>query len=365
MAERRPTRALVVTNIPAPYRIELFGHLAARVDLHVVFRHERESNRQWAVAREHPFTSTTLHRGERGPGRSLHPGEALAVARIVRERRPDVVVVGGYDAPLVLAGAVRGARRIGVPVVLWSGSHEHSLRSRSPLLPVLRRAAFRSVDGVLAYSSKSAAFARRCGAHDVHVLGNSHRRLPTAGTATAPLPTRRPARATATAPYLYVGQLSERKQFDIVLDWAAASGRPLLAVGSGPLAERAARTPNVSVSGHLDGAALQRAYASATALVFPSPTDPWGLVVNEAMEAGIPVICDRRSGCVPDLADDGRTAVVRTIDRAADLEGAVLSLEQDRSAPTLVANARAAVHEYRCERTAVRMADLLDHWSAP
>jgi glycosyltransferase involved in cell wall biosynthesis len=350
-------RVVVVTNIPAPYRVELFGYLAELVDLHVVFRHGRESNRRWDAAGGLPFASTTLHLGERGPGRSFHPREAAAVARTVQALHPQVVVVGGYDAPLVLAGAVRGARRVGARVVLWSGSHEHSLRSRSPVLPALRRAAFRSVDGVIAYSSRSAAFARRCGATDVHVLGNAHRRLPAPG-----LPSRK---ERPLGDYLYVGQFSARKQFDLVLDWTVSHQRSLVAVGDGPLAERARRTARVTVCGHLDGADLQRAYASASALVFPSPTDPWGLVVNEAMEAGTPVICDARSGCVPDLADDGRTAIVRTIDQAGDLEAAVCTLERERSAPALVANARQAVQGYRCEQTAPRLANLLESWSVP
>jgi glycosyltransferase involved in cell wall biosynthesis len=86
-------------------------------------------------------------------------------------------------------------------------------------------------------------------------------------------------------------------------------------------------------------------------------------VVNEAMEAGTPVICDRRSGCVPDLADDGRTAIVRTIDRAADLDAAVRALDHEpATAARLVAQARQAVQAYRCQQTAIRMAGFLDHW---
>jgi glycosyltransferase involved in cell wall biosynthesis len=46
-------------------------------------------------------------------------------------------------------------------------------------------------------------------------------------------------------------------------------------------------------------------YALAEALVFPTHTDPWGLVVNEAMACGIPIVASEAGGCVVDLVQDG------------------------------------------------------------
>jgi glycosyltransferase involved in cell wall biosynthesis len=45
-------------------------------------------------------------------------------------------------------------------------------------------------------------------------------------------------------------------------------------------------------------------------LVLPSTSEPWGLVVNEAMACGLPVIVSDRCGCVADLIDDGKTGFV-------------------------------------------------------
>jgi len=39
--------------------------------------------------------------------------------------------------------------------------------------------------------------------------------------------------------------------------------------------------------------------------VLPSEHEPWGLAVNEAMCAGLPVVVSREVGCVPDLVKDG------------------------------------------------------------
>lgn len=50
---------------------------------------------------------------------------------------------------------------------------------------------------------------------------------------------------------------------------------------------------------------LPRFYAHAGAFVHASTTEQWGLVVNEAMASGLPVIVSNRCGCAPDLVRDG------------------------------------------------------------
>src|SRR5207302_351448 len=46
-------------------------------------------------------------------------------------------------------------------------------------------------------------------------------------------------------------------------------------------------------------------YGLAETFVFPTHTDPWGLVVNEALACGLPVICTSVAGCSADLVQDG------------------------------------------------------------
>ncbi len=90
--------------------------------------------------------------------------------------------------------------------------------------------------------------------------------------------------------------------------------RLLGAGGGGPesLAVRAAiaRLPRpewVRLEPFLDQLAVARAYGLASALVLPSRKDTWGLVVNEAMAAGLPVIVSSACGCAADLITPGET----------------------------------------------------------
>lgn len=77
---------------------------------------------------------------------------------------------------------------------------------------------------------------------------------------------------------------------------------------------------------------LPRFYAHAGCFIHPSRAEPWGLVVNEAMASGLPVLVSRRCGCAADLVDEGRNgftfdpADVDTLsEQMSDIAGGKLS----------------------------------------
>jgi glycosyltransferase involved in cell wall biosynthesis len=85
--------------------------------------------------------------------------------------------------------------------------------------------------------------------------------------------------------------------------------------GSGPLeAELRAQVSasglgsRVCFTGFLQYPDLPACYGLAEALILPSASDQWGLVVNEAMAAGLPVVVSARCGCAPELAHQGVNA---------------------------------------------------------
>jgi len=68
--------------------------------------------------------------------------------------------------------------------------------------------------------------------------------------------------------------------------------------------------PGVELLGHLQFPDLVREYLSCAALVLPSYSENWGLVVNEAMHAGAPVLASTHVGCVPELVHEGETGML-------------------------------------------------------
>jgi glycosyltransferase involved in cell wall biosynthesis len=92
----------------------------------------------------------------------------------------------------------------------------------------------------------------------------------------------------------------------------ADTPRALVLVGDGPqrdaLEERVTRLgldDDVYFPGFGQYDDLPPYYGLADAFVLPSTHEQWGLVVNEAMAAGLPVLVSERCGCAPDLVIDG------------------------------------------------------------
>jgi glycosyltransferase involved in cell wall biosynthesis len=95
--------------------------------------------------------------------------------------------------------------------------------------------------------------------------------------------------------------------------WAAEAPWDLVILGDGELREelQAQRSALglgrvVLMPGFRGYSELPRYYGLASAFVHASNTEQWGLVVNEAMAAGLPVLVSNRCGCAPDLVEEGR-----------------------------------------------------------
>ncbi len=122
--------------------------------------------------------------------------------------------------------------------------------------------------------------------------------------------------------FLYVGRLADEKNIDGLLaayeQYRRQGGTwPLVLVGEGPesqrlrsLAEQSAFRPDIYFAGLKTSKELPLYYAFAGCFVLPSTREPWGLVVNEAMAAGLPVIVSRQCGCAEDLVRDGKNGFV-------------------------------------------------------
>lgn len=108
--------------------------------------------------------------------------------------------------------------------------------------------------------------------------------------------------------FLYVGRIAVEKNITAFLD-LDVPGRKVV-VGAGPMLEPLkARYPDVLFTGGKSGEDLARCYASADVFVFPSRTDTFGMVLLEAMAAGLPIAAFPVTGPV-DLVRPGVTGVL-------------------------------------------------------
>ena len=86
---------------------------------------------------------------------------------------------------------------------------------------------------------------------------------------------------------------------------------------------------NVRMPGFQQYENLPIYYGLADAFIIPSETEQWGLVVNEAMASGLPVLVSNRCGCVPDLVEEGRNGFTFDPFDETDLADLMLRMSDD------------------------------------
>ena len=106
-------------------------------------------------------------------------------------------------------------------------------------------------------------------------------------------------------------------------------------VGAGELEnELRATATRLAVRAHFAGfknqSELPACYAAADVVVLPSKSETWGLVVNEAMACGTPVIVSDAVGCAPDLIKEGKTGFVFPVGNVAELAARLELVAQSR-----------------------------------
>jgi glycosyltransferase involved in cell wall biosynthesis len=120
--------------------------------------------------------------------------------------------------------------------------------------------------------------------------------------------------------FLFVGRLVADKALDVLADGYARYRAivdepwPLLVAGAGPDEHLLQDRDGVELAGFVQPADLPKLYEQAGCFVLPSRFEPWGVVIHEAVSAGLPVICTRSCGASTRLVLDGHNGVVLTPD---------------------------------------------------
>ncbi len=281
------------------------------------------------------------------PGTNWADAGQMRLARLLwrklDELNPEVVLVPGYYTLPAVAAAL-WARLHGRKGVLMSEStREDHARSRF-------KEAVKGL-GIRALFPWAVAGGRRH-RHYLAALGFAAERtmgfydvVNNAGLRRAAAELRRTGRAAYRLPeryFLYVGRLAPEKNIggpgglvQAYLAYRNAGGRwPLVLVGDGPEREALARqaagslyAKDIHFAGHKGSAELGLYYAFAGCFVLPSTREPWGLVVNEAMACGLPVIVSSRCGCADDLVATGQNGFTFNPARPGELQASLLAME--------------------------------------
>jgi glycosyltransferase involved in cell wall biosynthesis len=232
-------------------------------------------------------------------------GERAVVRRVASGRYR--AAIAGLGGRIALPGSYLAARHAGIPFVLWASVWAHPRTPAHALSFLPTVLLYRRADAVVTYGSHVSRYVER-------YRGSTDNVFEAPQAATLPRAARAPHDGFRL---LFVGRLEREKGLDVLLEaWRRAElpgAAELLIAGEGPLWPSGS---GVRALGQVPREELPKIYASADALVLPSvPTatfrEPWGLVVNEAMQQGTPAIASDAVGAVAGgLVRDGRNGLV-------------------------------------------------------
>lgn len=260
-----------------------------------------------------PFAGLHLH------ARSTLRGGALAA--FVEKLAPDLAVVSGWQDRGYLAVA-RQLRRRGVPVVVgfddqWKGTMRQRIAAcfNSVLKTFFSHA---WVTGPLQYD-----YARRLGFSAQRIVHDLYSADVELFAAKGKI-----VSARRSSRIIFVGRLERVKGVDLLLaTWenlrAELPDWELVMVGNGSLESSVAAAANVRRQEFLSAPEVAEELAAASAFVLPSRHEPWGVVVHEAVAAGLPVLCSNVVGAAATFVIDGYNGYLFRPDDAADLARAI------------------------------------------
>ncbi len=167
---------------------------------------------------------------------------------------------------------------------------------------------------------------------------------------------------------LSVGQFIHRKGYDVMLKAYGALGNDVaICIIGGEATQEyldivaAQRMKNVYFVSHIDKAALKEYYRAADLFVLPTREDIWGLVINEAMAHGLPVITTDRCVAGMELIEDGCNGyIVKTEDAHQLLEATVKLLSDDHLLKKMAKNNLQKIQGYTFEEMAQRHRDIFE-----
>ena len=346
-----PDRLAILTSHPIQYYAPLFREIARRIDVKVFFAHAATAKQQgeagfgvafdWDLDLLDGYPYEFLRNVASDPSAQHFFGcDTPEIGEKIAAGRFTALLVTGWHLKSYWQG-IRGAKRYDIPVMVRGDSHLGN--STDPGKRLVKGAAYpfllRLFDAALYVGQRNRAYYERYRYpeerlfHSPHCVDTARFSGGAGPESRAALRARLGIGANVKC-VLFAGKLIDFKRPLDVIEAAAlvrAKRHHLVHVtfaGSGPLeAEARARAEALHVPlyvlGFQNQTQMPAAYAAADVLVLPSTRETWGLVCNEALACGTPIIVSDAVGCAPDLAADGSVGRMFPVANVAALAEAI------------------------------------------
>jgi glycosyltransferase involved in cell wall biosynthesis len=362
-------RIAIISSHPIQYQAPLFRKLALHLDLQVFFAHRATPVDQakagfgvdfdWDVDLLSGYAHEFLPNVARRPGLDLFSGcDTPEIGARLQAGSFSAVLVQGWYLKTYLQ-AIAGAKRLGIPVLARGDSQ--LLTPRSPLKRAAKSIVFpgflRLFNAALYVGERSRQYWTHYGYPQSRLFFSPHSVDTEWFGLRSTIDAKNALRARLGIPpekkiALFAGKLVPLKRPLDVIAAAARINRQghdlgVLVAGAGPL-ETAMTTTAKAASvtlymlGFCNQTEMPGVYAAADVLILPSERETWGLVANEALACGLPIILSDAVGSAPDLAADGLAGRVFPASDVVALAESIGQLLDNRPRPEAIAGKSAA-----------------------
>ncbi len=312
------TDILIINNCPAFYKINLYNEIARHRDIFVIFlgiSKEVVMGDQYSEKIKFPYVLLNNFQVE---DRSFLK-TFINVFRLVAKRKPRKIIYGGYIEPELLA------------LSILSSKSKNVLQSES---------AAETTNSGWKYWAKTVLFSRyskaivsgKVHAEMLHIAKFKGEISISKGVGFMDKRQERKVVKSRNKQlrFLYVGRLIELKNLKRLIAFFNTSGHLLTIVGDGPLGNqlRAQSKENINFLGFVRNTEIGKVYGEHDVFVLPSLSEPWGLVAEEALYFGLPLVLSNKVGSVEELLNENKTGVSFDPTSLPSLSAAVEEISQ-------------------------------------
>jgi glycosyltransferase involved in cell wall biosynthesis len=316
-------KILLISNTPTPYRLPLFSEVcrqlsAAGYESLVVFLAGEYKRRKWKISEKFDFPHIVLEDPRVQLTQEKMVSLSFSLIPVLYRQRPSLIITAGFSFASMLVCSYSILTR--TPYVLWSGEIDGEVKKFRWLRRLVRMLLIRRAASLVAYGTEAESYLssfkqdatifKAWNTVDTTFFSKEHDKLSKQKDEIF----RELGLSAESVHILTVGYLVHRKGVDILLE---AVGRMsnrnfvLHVVGDGPERQKLESLKNqlnlegrVFFWGYKQNSELPRFYAVADVFVFTTRFDIWGLVLEEAMACGLPVVASSRAGATVDLVKD-------------------------------------------------------------
>lgn len=302
---------IYITNLPSFYKINLLNRIAQQRKILVVFTHETSKQRNddfYSGAKEFEYISLA---------NKSSLGKIIQIIFILKNKSYKSLIIGGWDQlEYWVASFMSPKDKNGVVV---ESSIQESITS-----------GYKGFIKRIFLSRISKAFVSGKSQADLcKAVGFKGDLIKTKGVGIFNIkPQPEYKAATAVKNFIYVGRLAEEKNLLLLIEtFNQLPDLKLNIVGFGPQEEllKAKAKENINFHGPVPNAELSRYYNQNEVFILPSISEPWGMVVEEALNTGLPVIVSNKVGCAEEIVNQDN-GIVFNLSDSDGLKNAVLSI---------------------------------------